>query len=79
VSVHDKEYYPAIKKLLGIPEDEPIYILRAQDKFSAGVITAHRSTAESAAKPEWASRVQREIDDFRFFQQKNPERVKVPD
>ena len=35
MGVHqDKEIYTKIKQLLDIPEDEPIFIIRAQDQFS---------------------------------------------
>lgn len=31
MGVHDLSVYPQVKELLGIPADEPIFILRAQD------------------------------------------------
>lgn len=38
MGVHDTDKYPAIKSLLGIPEDEPIFILRGQDALAADTI-----------------------------------------
>lgn len=38
MSVHDRDKYPEIKKMLGIPADEPIFILRAQDNLALGLI-----------------------------------------
>lgn len=33
MGVHDTDTYPEIKMLLGIPVDEPIFILRSQDRL----------------------------------------------
>ncbi len=80
MGVHSSQsVYAEVKKLLGIPEDEPIFILRAQDRFSAGAITAYRATVMPLATSEWDARVNADITEFRNWQRINVERVKVPD
>lgn len=34
MSVHDTDKYAEVKRILEIPEDEPIFILRSQDRFA---------------------------------------------
>lgn len=42
MGVHvDAEVYEQVKALLGIPADEPIFILRAQDEFSESLISKY--------------------------------------
>lgn len=38
MGVHKAEAYAEVKRLLGIPEDEPIFILRAQDRLAEDAI-----------------------------------------
>lgn len=40
MSVHDANYNE-VKRLLGIPEDEPIFILRAQDRFAPQTVEGY--------------------------------------
>lgn len=42
MGVHNEAVYPEVKRLLGIPEDEPIFIIRAQDVLSADAIEGYR-------------------------------------
>jgi hypothetical protein len=72
-----EEVYVEIKRLLAIPEDEPIFILRGQDKRSPGVIVSYlHACGKSAAHSE---RIQYVLGLFRDFQLKYPGRVKEPD
>jgi hypothetical protein len=51
MGVHDVDKYPEIKRLLGIPEDEPIFIFRAQDFLMEDVVRYYqrRYTANAIA------------------------------
>jgi hypothetical protein len=96
MSVHDADY-SKVKKLLGIPEDEPIFILRAQDKhapwavedYCHSVFTAHRkrlqfetdaaSVEQLKAARVWRQRVDECAEAMYEWQEKNEDKVKVPD
>jgi hypothetical protein len=87
VSVHDGDY-SKVKELLGIPNGEPVFILRAQDRFSVPTIQRYALFAKGVEPttevphpfdPEWLSQVDGVIDMFTVWQQQNPEKVKLPD
>jgi hypothetical protein len=72
-----EEVYAEIKTLLEIPEDEPIFILRAQDKRSPAVIVAYlHAIGRDAAHIQ---RVTYVLGLFRDWQHKYPGKVKEPD
>lgn len=82
----NQEEYLMIKELLGIPSDEPIFIMRAQDKHAADGISDYRLRKHagqiglsSEELPEWEAEVGSIVMDFRNFMRDNPDRVKVPD
>jgi hypothetical protein len=87
VSVHQTERYKQIKGILGIPEDEPIFILRGQDKLAAGAIESYEDDAdrkdgrEEGFSPtqEWFAQIDGHANEFRLFASGNPERMKFPD
>jgi hypothetical protein len=87
MSVHqeDKRVYETIKKLLDIPEDEPIFIIRAQDRFSVKLIQYYRKMVRDGSKVEvkklfsWYENVGSVISDFINWQRDNRDKVKVPD
>jgi hypothetical protein len=80
MSVHDIGLYPAIKELLEIPEDEPIFILRAQDALAADSIFDYKKRVEANNVPsEFVRGVGQVIHDFDMWQRENPKRVKLPD
>lgn len=80
MGVHAKSFYPEIKKLLAIPPDEPIFILRAQDKAAEASIESYQIRAESkGAVSEFLEGVGEAVTEFRQFKAANPERMKVPD
>lgn len=85
MGVHQsKEVYSKVKDLLGIPRDEPIFILRAQDKFSIDGIKryreiAHDKTIIGEESEEWVENVGSKINDFINWQNLNRDKVKVPD
>jgi hypothetical protein len=85
MGVHDKNMYPAIKELLGIPQDEPIFILRAQDQMSLGTIDYYRDRYQvaSALRQQPQKDFHNDLDDayneFDDFQSAHSSRVKMPD
>lgn len=84
MGVHQsKETYSEIKKLLDIPPDEPIFIIRAQDKFSIRAIRYYRDLVRDGTRiktdPEWKEQVGSVINKFIHWQSNNRNKVKVPD
>lgn len=69
----------------GVPDDEPVFILRAQDDLALHTITRYRNTASSieddSARPndEWFAGLDQVIEDFGAFRNANPDKIKVPD
>lgn len=59
-----------------IPEDEPLFILRAQDRNALAALTCYQALC---LKPDHKASVQKSIDDFNKFRAVNPERMKEPD
>lgn len=93
MSVHDTDKYDKIKKALGIPLDEPIFILRAQDKYAPIAIRHYRNAARalhpdghtqqrdnpSEAFKAWDGEVTECSQEFLNWQEANPDKVKEPD
>jgi hypothetical protein len=40
--------YKQVRKALGIPEDEPVFVIRAQDELAVPIIARYRNMAEIA-------------------------------
>ncbi len=59
-----------------IPDDEPIFILRAKDKHAIKTILYYRSQVK---KTELAAMVKRRVDEFDEFREQYPNRMKEPD
>lgn len=86
MGVHDKEKYPEIKRLLGIPDGEPIFILRAQDDLSGhNILDYHvrylrRCRARQVKPdPDFVSDLEEILRDFDSWQSSNTSKVKFPD
>lgn len=86
MGVHqDRETYLKIKELLGIPLDEPIFIFRAQDKFSVNVLEYYRELVHDRSEigreglHEWEADLGSDTNDFINWQRDNRDKVKVPD
>jgi hypothetical protein len=81
MGVHNAEAYPKIKELLGIPEDEPIFILRAQDGFSTRNIARYTNDvmllAEKAPDLEWKNHMEEIMQTFSDWQHTHT--TKTPD
>lgn len=80
VGVHATDRYSEIKSMLGIPDSEPIFILRAQDNLAAGTIEAYREFGGNNGLPlEWLSEISDEIHAFENWAEDNPDKMKLPD
>jgi hypothetical protein len=62
-----------------IPDDEPIFILRAKDVHATAALAAYLSAITATTEPEHVSAVQRRIDAFDAFAAAHPDLVKQPD
>lgn len=58
-----------------IPDDEPVFVLRAQDRQAADAIAAYLMSLEDDAH---ATAVQKRLDAFRAFAEASPGRMKEP-
>lgn len=59
-----------------IPDDEPVFILRAKDYLAVAALQAYLDQIED---PEHAAAVQKRIEAFEDFADENPARMKQPD
>lgn len=72
----------AIEYLEGIPEGEPVFVLRAQDRFMASIIRRWSDLVEASSLPESKGRAKAEsarvlIREVAEWQETHPS--KVPD
>lgn len=84
MGVHNLDAYPEIKKLLDIPADEPIFILRAQDGLAVGSIENYkRRYADIGRTFPFDDNFHDSLNDvigaFRDWQSAHPGSVKFPD
>lgn len=80
MGVHSREHYLTIKQLLGIPEEEPIFILRGQDEAAEDTLDDYRINAQDAgASDEFVQGVNEEVEKFVRFKKDHSESMKVPD
>ncbi len=59
-----------------VPNDEPLVILRAQDKYALPLLLAYHILCQNLTHK---ANIIRSIQDFQEFQEKHPERMKEPD
>lgn len=72
----DKKYGKV--KIEGIPADEPVFILRAQDKLAFPIISRYANMADIAGcKPEFISAVRQVTIEFGEWAETN--KTKKPD
>lgn len=63
-----------------IPDDEPIFILRARDISAVATLEKYRQEVEAAGSPtEHLQAVQLRVEQFRKWAQEHPDRMKVTD
>jgi hypothetical protein len=69
----------------GIPEDEPIFVIRAQDKLSVPTLARYRNHADAIEKPEdrrseeWFADLDKVMEDFQAWQAEHAKQLKLPD
>lgn len=74
-----------VKEILGIPLDEPIFVLRAQDRFSIEALgdylldATEKQPISREGLAEWCQQVMDVRTEFVNWQRENREKVKVPD
>jgi len=80
MGVHDVAQYPLIKERLGIPEDEPIFILRGQDKITMGALDAYFTYAQMVGCDEkFINSLEEHISSIARWQHENLGKLKIPD
>jgi len=88
MGVHDTDKYGAIKEMLGIPSDEPIFIIRGQDVVAPLAIEAYRVFYNLLAREQGVETDRRKffsdhllscISGMQRFQVRRPSVVKIPD
>lgn len=81
MGVHaDPEIYTTVREFLGIPEDEPIFILRAQDKIAYDTIYFYSGLAANiGCDPTFLEGIRQIYNKFSHFSVENSERMKRPD
>lgn len=60
-----------------IPEDEPVFVLRARDKGALSILRVYQSTMRPVS--DNFKGVQRVMDDFTVFREIHPDRMLPPD
>ncbi len=58
-----------------IPDDEPLFILRAKDRKALSTLVAYNMILDNL---EQKREVTKSINDFRVFQEQNPEKMAEP-
>ena len=80
MGVQNTTIYPQIKQYLNIPDDEPIFILRAQDILSLPTLRHYTDQAsEEGADPSFLENLRQAGNTFEDWRIKNSGRVKFPD
>lgn len=80
-----EEVYLEIKKLLDIPSDEPIFIIRAQDQFAVPTLADYLyyvtkgTSSDRENIEEWFNNMREIGNNFLTWQRENVDKVKVPD
>jgi hypothetical protein len=80
-----EEVYSKIKELLDIPEDEPIFIMRAQDQFSVPTLADYLNNVVNGTDNthntmgDWFDSMREKGNEFLTWQRTNEDKVKVPD
>lgn len=94
MGVQDIGKYPTVKRMFGVPADEPLFILRAQDRLSTPTIALYEClyaeaqaslygesgvSTRSEAVSTFDDHLMAVVSNFRRWQLKNADKVKMPD
>lgn len=67
----------------GIAEDEPVFIIRAQDVLAIPTLVRYQNfrlaAEETPPSPEWQDHLESVIDDFETWKGDNADKMKLPD
>lgn len=75
-TINDNRQLVKRENQVPIPNDEPLFILRAQDRKALPALSHYLAILDTL---EHKAEVMKSINDFREFQEMNPERMKEPD
>lgn len=67
------------KPPMKFPADEPLFLLRAQDKRAIGAVRFYSDHQSPRAPMQHIERIDDAVSDFESFRLRNPERTKEPD
>lgn len=59
-----------------VPDDEPLFVFRAKDRKALCALVAYNMVLDKLEQKEAA---QKSINDFREFQERNPDKMNEPD
>lgn len=80
MTVHNVDAYPEIKRLLDIPKDEPIFILRAKDITSLATLINYEDHCYTAsATREFLDSIGEVVKEFSVWRAMNDDKIKIPD
>lgn len=91
MGVQDVSKYAEVKTLFGVPQDEPLFILRAQDRLAVPTIACYDAAFGFAAMASgktlhdpdtvrhFSDHLWAVIENFRRWSQRNPDTMKLPD
>lgn len=72
MSVHDADY-KKVKKLLGVPEEEPIFVIRGQDEDAMATLARYRNFREGhidePVSDEWMAEMDAVQAEFAAFRE----------
>ena len=80
--MHERKYKIKDNRLvkrdgeIPVPENEPLFILRAKDRKALPALLAYHMILDNLSQME---SVKKSIDDFREFQEKNPDLMGEPE
>lgn len=80
MGVHDVDKYPKVKELLGIPQDEPIFIIRGKDELAVMAVIHYRNLAAGAqCTRSFLDDLAEVREDFRRFASEHRDKMRRPD
>ncbi len=76
---YEKKYGQVSTEHGDIPDDEPVFVLRAQDQAMVATLDAYLSMCSGLGSPQrHLNGIQEAREKVRAWQEEHPDRVKVP-
>jgi hypothetical protein len=88
MGVHDLDRYDEVRSALGIPEGEPLFVIRAKDELAVRIVEDYRRTYVQQALIDkvdtneidrFAANLDRVILEFLDWRLENEDQMKLPD